>query len=303
MNRLKSENPTPLVGISTPLFTDFAVEVMVKRDDLNHPLIQGNKWHKLKLNLVHAKQQHKDCLITFGGAFSNHIAATAIAAQQAGLDSIGYIRGDELANHPEKWSSTLIEASKNGMQLRFLSRKAYRTKDQADFISNIKAKHPNAYLLPEGGSNLLAVDGFKTLMDDIEIQCPEWTHLFTAVGTGGTLAGLVKHAHYQAHRKIQGVAVLKQADYLLPQISQWSKTDQPQVNWSLLTGYHDGGYGKLSESLNAFKTAFETEFNVPLDPVYTVKMVHAFYQELQKGHIAKGSKVVLLHTGGLQGNP
>jgi len=302
MNLYETEIPTPMVGISIPLFIEHGVHVFIKRDDLNHPTIQGNKWHKLKLNLQAAQKQNKNCLITFGGAFSNHIAATALAAKQAGLKSIGYIRGDELADRPEKWSSTLINASNNGMQLRFLDRQAYRAKDQPDFVEKLRLENPNAYLLPEGGSNQLAVDGFATLMNDIEAQCPNWTHLYTAVGTGGTLAGLLKNAQYQPNRYIHGVAVLKQADYLLPHIKQWYKTDNKAVNWSLLTDYHDGGYGKLSTELQHFKQTFESRFKIPLDPVYTTKMCYAFYQELKLGHIPKGSKVVLLHTGGLQGN-
>ncbi|MBN2864834.1 MAG: pyridoxal-phosphate dependent enzyme [Thiotrichales bacterium] len=302
MNVYETENPTPMVGISNPLFTEYGVAVFVKRDDLNHPIIQGNKWHKLKGNLKHAQQTNKDCLITFGGAYSNHIAATAAAAKQAGLPSIGYIRGDELATHPEKWSHTLINAANNGMQLRFISRQAYRQKESETFLKNLTTEFPNAYILPEGGSNVLAVEGFASLINDIEQQCPDWTHLYTAVGTGGTLAGLIKHAKYRPNRTIQGVAVLKQADYLLPHISEWSKTETQTVNWSLLTDYHDGGYGQLSSELKAFKTTFETQYQIPLDPVYTTKMMYAFYQELKQGHLPKGSKVVLLHTGGLQGN-
>jgi len=303
MNWQQAEIPTPMVGINDPLFTQYQVDVYLKRDDLNHPTIQGNKWHKLKLNLKHAQQKQYNCLITFGGAFSNHIAATASAAQQAGLKSIGYIRGEELAGLPEKWSPTLIKAAQDGMQLRFLSRQAYRNKETDAFINTIKAEFPNAAILPEGGSNALAIDGFANLMQDIEQQQPDFTHLYTAVGTGGTLAGLLKHAHYKPQRTLQGVAVLKQADYLVPQIEAWCAANPQPLDWRLLLDYHDGGYGKLSAELQHFKQTFESRFNIPLDPVYTTKMCYAFYQELKLGRIPKGSKVVLLHTGGLQGNP
>lgn len=299
---------TPLTEINSALFDHYEIQVFIKRDDLNHPQIQGNKWHKLKLNLQHALQQNYDTLITFGGAYSNHIAATAYAAQESGLKSVAYIRGAELAGLPEKWSNTLKTASDNDMELRFLTREAYRNKTSKAFTESLHTEFANAYILPEGGSNDLAVDGFASLMNDLEQQQPNWTHLYSAVGTGGTLAGLIKHAFYKKERTIQGVAVLKQADYLLPQINQWidnqhlDALSKKQVDWQLLLDYHGGGYGKLSAELKQLKIDFETQFNTPLDPVYTVKMVAAFYQELKLGHIKASSTVILLHTGGLQGN-
>ena len=295
---------TPINQLHSPLFDKHQITVLMKRDDLNHPQIQGNKWHKLKLNLQQAQQQNRDTLITFGGAYSNHIAATAYAAKQYGFKSIAYIRGAELAGLPHRWSKTLITAAENGMQLRFLTREAYRDKTSEAFIKMVQAEFPNAYLLPEGGSNELAVNGFASLMADIEQQQPNWTHLYSAVGTGGTLAGLIKHAAYKENRTIQGIAVLKQADYLLPHINQWISNNQIdlQVEWQLLLDYHGGGYGKLSAELKQLKKDFEAQFNIPLDPVYTVKMVAAFYQELKLGHINAGATVILLHTGGLQGN-
>lgn len=296
----KQSTATPLTQLHDPLFDALDIEVWVKRDDLNHPQIQGNKWHKLKYNLHAAQQMHKTGLLTFGGAYSNHLAATAYAAHEAGLCSIGLIRGEELANAPERWSPTLQTAAQNGMQLQFLSRQAYRQRHQADFLTQLQQKHPHYYLLPEGGSNALAVAGFEGLMQELQRQCPQWTHLYTAVGTGATLAGLVKFANPLRGRQIRGVAVLRQAETLLPDIQRWIDQSDP-VKWTLLTQYHHGGYAKSSPELHAFQTAFETRFGIPLDPVYTLKMVHAFYHQLHTGGIAKGAKVVLLHTGGLQG--
>lgn len=301
---------TPMTQLRSALFDEHKVTVFIKRDDLNHPLIQGNKWHKLKLNLQYAQQQNIDTLITFGGAYSNHIAATAYAAKGAGLKSVGYIRGAELAGLPETWSKTLLTAAENGMELRFLTRQAYRDKASKAFTDALHAEFSNGYILPEGGSNDLAIDGFSSLMNDLEQQQPNWTHLYTAVGTGGTLAGLIKHARYKKQRTIQGVAVLKQADYLLPQINRWSSKGLKtlgtehikQVNWQLLLNYHGGGYAKLSNELKVFKSDIEAQFHIPLDPIYTVKMVYAFYQELKRGQIKPGATVILLHTGGLQGD-
>ncbi|HHT00925.1 MAG TPA: pyridoxal-phosphate dependent enzyme [Thiomicrospira sp.] len=301
MNGQFSQNPTPLVGISTPLFEKYEINVWIKRDDLNHSSIQGNKWHKLKLNLEEAKRQQKNTLITFGGAYSNHIAATAAAATEQGFNSIGFIRGDELAQQPTKWSPTLKKASELGMSLRFLTRQDYRRKSKSDFLDSLILEFPDGYILPEGGSNELAVQGFNSLMNEIESQLPQWTHLYTAVGTGGTLAGLVRNSKLKPNRTILGVAVLKRAEYLVPQIETWIGA-QEHNQWNLLTEFHDGGYGKLSKKLNQFKMEFEQQFQVPLDPIYTIKMVNAFYQQVQLGLIPRGSNIVLLHTGGLQGN-
>ena len=293
---------TPLTELTSSLFKAHNITVYMKREELNHPLIQGNKWHKLRLNIQEALKQHKTILLTFGGAYSNHIVATAVAAQEAGLSSIGIIRGDELAMQPEKWSHTLKQATKNGMVLQFVTRAEYRKK--SEMLKPLQVRFPEAYILPEGGSNALAVEGFKPLMQHIEMQCPDWTHLFSAVGTGATLAGLIKHAPFspqERQRTILGVATLKQGDYLIPQIKRWIG-EQPVHYWKLLTQYHGGGYAKKSEFLQQKQQAFEQEFGIRLDPIYTIKMVNAFYDQLEQGSIKSGSKVILLHTGGLQGN-
>ncbi|MCF6299000.1 MAG: pyridoxal-phosphate dependent enzyme [Thiomicrorhabdus sp.] len=295
---MKKANLTPLTQLISPLFEAHQVNVYIKRDELNHPLIQGNKWHKLRLNVQEALRQHKTTLLTFGGAYSNHIAATAVAAQEAGLDSIGVIRGDELASQPKKWSETLKQATQNGMKFQFITRTEYRKKSEMNIA--LQARFPEAYILPEGGSNALAVEGFKPLMQQIERQCPDWTHLFSAVGTGATLAGLIKYAPLK-NRTILGVPVIKQGNYLLPQIHEWIK-EEPTNPWQLLTEYHCGGYAKTPPYLLEQKQQFEEEFGIQLDPVYTAKMVYAFYQELKQNKIPPGSTVILLHTGGLQGN-
>jgi len=295
-----SEKTTPLTKLNSPLFEQKGVSVWMKREELNHPLIQGNKWHKLRFNIEAALKQHKTTLLTFGGAYSNHIAATAIAAKQAGLNSIGIIRGQELYDRPDKWSHTLHNAAKNGMHFQFVSRIDYRDKANPETLISLQKTYPEAYILPEGGSNELAVQGFKSLMVQIETQCPGWTHLFTAVGTGGTLTGLVKYAKLQNKRTILGVPVLKQGDYLYPEIEKW--INSAAVNhWQLLTEYHAGGYAKTSPKLQLIMQDFKKEFSIDLDPIYTVKMVNAFYDQLNQDQIKPGSKVVLLHTGGLQG--
>lgn len=321
MNIEKNMNSTPLTPLYSRLFEQYNVEVWIKRDDLNHPVIQGNKWHKLKYNLQQAAKLNKNTLLTFGGAFSNHIAATAAVAKIAGFKSIGIIRGEELAHKPENWSHTLQEANTNGMQLQFVDRQTYRQKQNTLFLDALGNEFPSAYIIPEGGSNDYAVLGFDDLVSEINQQCPNWTHLFTSTGTGGTLAGLV-HCNKtfacknrpEIDREIFGVAVLKDADYLKMETENLlnsvhenhdngsDKTlNSMPIKWQLLTQYHDGGYAKKSTEGVQFQADFENEFAILLDPIYTSKMVYAFYQELKSGNIAKGSKIILLHTGGLQG--
>lgn len=295
-----------MTALKHPLFADHGIDVWMKRDDLNHPAIQGNKWHKLKLNLEAAKAAGKSTLLTFGGAYSNHIAATAATGQAFGFQTIGYIRGDELAGRPESWSHTLLTAQQNGMQLHFLSRADYRLKTQSDFLDTLSTKHPSAYILPEGGTNQAAIQGFQRLSQTIESQCPNWSHLFTAVGTGGTLAGLVKFATPKPQRRILGIASLKQADNLIPSIETLSGVSHNAAgspNWRLLTDYCGPGYGRTSPEIEAAQHWFKRQFHIPLDPVYTNKLAFGFLQELQSSRIPRGSKVVLYHSGGLQGNP
>ena len=303
---MNEQTITPLTQLISPLFEANKITVYMKREELNHPHIQGNKWHKLKFNIQEALIQHKTTLLTFGGAYSNHIAATAVAAQEAGLTSIGVIRGEELAEQPEKWSHTLKEAAKNGMEFLFISRSEYRNKSTNNALKQLQTRFPDAYIIPEGGSNTLAVKGFQPLMQQIEKQCPDWTHLFSAVGTGATLAGLIKYASVKNNRLnhtriILGVPVLKQGDYLRPQINEWI-AETPVNSWQLLIDYHCGGYAKTPDYLLQKKHQFEQEFGIPLDPIYTAKMVYAFYDQLKQNKIKPGSNVILLHTGGLQGN-
>lgn len=287
--------PTPLQFLKHKLFSEKKIKVFIKRDDLNHPLIQGNKLHKLKFNLLKAKELNCKMLISFGGAYSNHIAALSVAGAEYGFKTLAFIRGNELAKQPEKWSHTLVDAKKQGMDFIFLTRKQYREKNCTNFIKKIQNQYPDAYIIPEGGSNLLAVKGFQETIQSLKQQQPNWTHLFTAVGTGGTLAGLSKYSNEK--QKIQGIATLKNATYLEKEISKLT----PKKNWQLLTKYHGGGYAKNNIQTLEVKSWFEQNFNILLDPIYTNKMVYGFMQELKKGNIAKNSTVILYHSGGLQG--
>jgi 1-aminocyclopropane-1-carboxylate deaminase len=291
-----NHTPTPLQALKAARFENAGIQVWIKRDDLNHPQIQGNKWHKLKLNLAFAQQQGYQQLLSFGGAYSNHIAALAAAGKAYGFDTLGYIRGDELANNHQAWSTTLKTAQQQGMQFHFLSRSEYRLRDDSHWLAGLQQRYPQAYILPEGGTNALAIAGFESLTNELHQQA-DFSHLLCAVGTGGSLAGFASYA--QPEQQIWGIATLKQADYLLPNIQAW--LNKPQHNWRLWTDFHGGGYGKLNkEIMNKYK-AFEEEFNVLLDPVYTAKLVYGFEELLAAGAFERGSRVVLYHSGGLQG--
>ena len=296
---------TPLQPLKSPIFEDANIEVFIKRDDLNHPEIQGNKWHKLKLNLEQARLEHKNTLLTFGGAYSNHIAATAAAAKLYGFSSIGFIRGEELQNNPSKWSHTLKTAQSKGMDLRFLSRTDYRLKSQSDFKAQLEKSFPNAWIIPEGGSNDLAIAGLETLAYEINQQCPNWTHLITAVGTGATLAGLVRHLKMDRSQTVLGVAALGSGAFLTNDISRWIQTNLTPENrckkWAFLNLENPSRYGKLTPEIALMQQQFKAEFDIVLDPIYTAKMVIGFYEALGKNFFAANSKIILLHTGGLQG--
>lgn len=303
---------TPCTILEHPWFRKYQIKVWVKHDYRNHPTIQGNKWHKLKYNLQQAIEDNATTILTFGGAYSNHIAATAVAAKQMGIASIGIIRGEELAEQPEKWSHTLQAAKQQGMALIFISRQQYRLKHDAQIVQTLKQSRPNLFIIPEGGSNDLAIKGFDELSHQIQQQVPNWSHIFCPVGTGGTLAGLVANLSNQEtlpagqkllNREVCGMAVLKQANYLLPEIEQWiaAHSSKKPICWRLEPNAHCGGYGKTPNYLRAFQHRIENTFGIPLDPIYTAKLALAVYHQIRNKTLPAGSEIVLLHTGGLQG--
>ncbi|MGS0526507.1 1-aminocyclopropane-1-carboxylate deaminase/D-cysteine desulfhydrase [Zobellia nedashkovskayae] len=266
------------------------VSLVIKREDRIHPLISGNKYRKLKYNLEEAKTQGFDTLLTFGGAFSNHIAATAYAGKIHGLKTIGIIRGEELA---QKWqeNSTLKLAESHGMQFKFVSREAYREKDTPQYIDWLKEEFGAFYLLPEGGTNPLAIKGCEEIITtndaDFDIVC-------CAVGTGGTIAGISNAAF--APQKVLGFPALK-GDFLQEDICKFAMRE----NWKLITDYHFGGYAKVTEELVSFINNFKLNTQIPLDSIYTGKMLYGILDLIQKGYFPPNTKILAIHSGGLQG--
>jgi len=263
--------------------------ISIKRLDLIHPQISGNKFFKLKYNLLAARQQGFEKVLTFGGAYSNHIPATAFAAHQFGFQSLGMIRGEELAQRP--FNPTLATAQQFGMQLEFISRNAYRQKDQPDFLQRLQQQYPDFYLIPEGGTNALAVQGCREILTTEDAQ---FDLICCAVGTGGTLAGLIEAS--QQHQQLLGVSALK-GDFLTHEVAQLTT----KRNWRILEDYCCGGYAKTTLELIQFIQAFEQRYNIPLEQVYTGKMLRGIFDLIDQDKIGPDQKILLIHTGGLQG--
>ncbi len=263
---------------------------MVKREDLIHPFISGNKYRKLKYNILDAKQKGLDTILTFGGAYSNHIAATAYAGNLFGIKTIGVIRGEELS---QNWmlNPTLSQAHRHGMDFKFISREAYRRKTETSFLELLEKELGPYYLIPEGGTNLLAVRGCE------EILTPEdkdFNVLCSSVGTGGTLAGIINSSlHYQ---RIIGFPSLK-GDFLKKDIRNFTAKE----NWEINTNYHFGGYAKVSEALIGFINYFKDKTNIPTDPIYTGKLLYGILDLVKNDYFKPGTKILAIHSGGLQG--
>lgn len=310
--------PTPLQEIVSEVFAQQCVRLFVKREDLSHPFIGGNKWRKLKYNLLEAKRLSLSNLLTFGGAYSNHLAAVAAAGQAFGFQTLGVVRGERtLPLNP-----TLMYAEMCGMELRFVSRANFRNRNHNSMLLDINIDADGYYVLPEGGSNCLALRGVAELAPEIAAQLhslPDF--LVTACGTGATLAGLAvgmanaPHDHTEnivypftgqgsTQKTILGIPVLK-GGFMEQEVHKLlSICDQNALKnsrWEIKDGYHFGGYAKWTPGLVQFINSFKQAHGVPLDPVYTGKAMFAVFDLAEKGYFPKNSTVVFLHTGGLQG--
>lgn len=266
-----------------------SISLYIKREDLIHPIVSGNKFRKLKYNILQAKQENQDKILTFGGAFSNHIPAVAFAGKEYGFKTIGIIRGEELKNKIVE-NPTLVFAQDCGMQLEFISREAYRQKDDVDFLNELK-KNGLFYLIPEGGTNSLAIKGCEEILT---AEDSEFDFICCSVGTGGTISGIINSL--LPHQKALGFPALKGA-FLKDEIRIFAR----KKNWDLITDYHFGGYGKVTLELITFINNFYKENKIPLDPIYTGKMVFGVMDLIHKNYFPEHSKILLIHTGGIQG--
>ena len=265
-------------------------QLAIKPDYLIHPTVSGNKFRKLKYNLQTARFGNYKGLLTFGGAFSNHIAATAAAGQELKIPTVGVIRGEELISQVNS-NPTLRYAKSCGMHLEFVSRSTYKIKTDPAYLQQLLTTFKDYYLIPEGGTNDLAIKGCEEILTEKDhsfdiICCP--------VGTGGTMAGLINGS--LPTQKIIGFPALK-GHFLKEDICKFAT----QSNWELCEDYHFGGYAKVNSKLINFMNEFKSTYNIPLDPVYTAKMMYGIFDGIRSGEIPKTAKVLAVHTGGLQG--
>lgn len=281
---------TEIIELKSQIFEQFDIRLLIKREDQNHPFVSGNKWWKLAYNLEEAINSGQRTLLTFGGAYSNHIYATAAAANELGMTSIGIIRGEEtLPLNP-----TLSFAKACGMKINYVSREVYRNKTNASFIEHLRDQFGSFYLIPEGGTNELAVKGCEEFGKQLNEEV-SFDYLCVPIGTGGTIAGILNGV--PESRKIIGFPSLKGASFLEDEIKKYTL----KKNWQLVYDYHFGGYAKITRELMVFMNEFEKQFNIPLDPIYTSKMMFGIMDMIKKKIFEPGSTILAIHTGGLQG--
>ena len=253
---------------------------ILRLDEINVE-ISGNKWFKLKYNLEQAIIENKQAILTFGGAYSNHIAATAAACQLAGFKSIGIIRGEESSAS----NTTLALAKENGMQIVFVSRELYKQKNEPSYLQALQTEYPDAYIIPEGGDNALGQKGCEEILSS---STTDYDLIFCAYGTGTTFKGIAKSL--LPHQKLMAINVLKY------------EATSDSLNASINNDYHFGGYAKHTNALLEFKTWFETTYHIPLDYVYTTKLMYAVFDLMKQHKLSKDKKTLIVHSGGLQGN-
>lgn len=268
----------------------YKIELYIKREDVLHDEISGNKFRKLKYNLEEAKRLGYTKLLTFGGAYSNHIAAVAAAGRDYGFETIGIIRGEELADKFLE-NPTLKKAFENGMRFSFVTRTQYRDKNNPQFLAFLQQQFGDFYFIPEGGTNEFAVKGCEEILTEEDKM---FDFICCAVGTGGTVSGLINSSF--AHQKVLGFPALK-GDFLKEDIKKYTKND----HWDLITDYHFGGYAKINEELKRFMRSFEQKYSIPLEPIYTGKMFFGIMDLINNGFFPEKSKILVIHTGGLQG--
>ena len=279
---------SPVQQIQDKLFEEKGLEVFIKRDDLIHPIISGNKWRKLKYLLKQAQAENKTHLVTFGGAYSNHLLATAAAASKFGFTSTGFVRGEEVNN------DTLFLCRLHGMNLIFTDRESYR--DKQALFNKYFAGDDTAFFIDEGGVSPLGAKGCSELIGELTKR---YDHIFCACGTGTTAAGIINGINqHKIGTQFHGVPVLKNGQFLREEIDRFLTNSS---EYHLHTDYHFGGYAKTTPELTDFIPQFVSSTGILIDPVYTGKMLYAVYDLAAKNYFKPGSKILAIHTGGIWG--
>ncbi|WP_237061671.1 1-aminocyclopropane-1-carboxylate deaminase/D-cysteine desulfhydrase [Microbulbifer zhoushanensis] len=271
------------------------IEVWMRRDDLLDPLVSGNKAYKLLYNIQRMRDQGLDTIITCGGAWSNHIHATAAAGQRFGFKTLGIIRG----HRPARFSATLRDAERFGMELYFVSRAHYKKRAAGDFLASLDLQTRRGHFIPEGGANMEGLMGLRMLGEVINESSPvDFDQVWLACGTGVSLAGLQAGL---GTAKVVGIPVLKAESGIRKEVSTWLADARCRRTPEVLNGYHCGGYARQTVELTDFQQHFERVTRIPLEPVYTAKLAYALSKEIDAGNLAPHCRILLLHTGGLQG--
>jgi len=279
---------SPVQQISNKLFDEQGLSVFIKRDDLIHPIISGNKWRKLKYILKKAAAANKTHLVTFGGAYSNHLLATAAAAAKFGFKASGIVRGEEVSN------DSLFLCRLHGMQLLFTDRESYR--DKPALFNKYFGNDDSAFFIDEGGASAEGVQGCAELVNELT---QTYDHIFCACGTGTTAAGII--TGLQQHNlptQFNAIPVFKNGGFIKDEIDQYLSAP---ANYTLHTGYHFGGYAKTDDSLISFIKQFVADTGILIEPVYTGKMLYAIYDLAAKGYFKPGSSILAIHSGGIWG--
>lgn len=290
---------SPIHNIKQALLEEQNISLDILREDLNHPIIQGNKLRKLQYNLLNAKKKGNKTLLTFGGAFSNHIAAVATAGKEFGFKTIGMIRGEEtLPLNP-----TLEQCKKDGMELHYVDRTSYRIKHTQDFKDYLRNKFGVLYLIPEGGTNYYAINGCMEIIKDFSA----YDYICCPVGTGGTVAGIT--IANNGRSKIIGFSALKGGEFLTKEIfnhiqtvtNDEELTEELMNSFELNTEFHLGGYAKITEELLNFVRNFYSQHQIKWDTIYNGKMAFGVFELIKANYFPKNSSILLVHTGGMQG--
>lgn len=292
------QNDTPLQSVEHPVLESKGADLLVRRDDLVHPQISGNKWYKLKYNIENAKAQGYKTLLSFGGAFSNHLHALAFAGKEFGLKTIGVIRGELV--YP--LNPSLQDMVDWGMQLVPLSRSDYRRRYEEDFVTELCTSFQPCYVVPEGGANALALKGCAEVSQAIEQEVSEYDFITVPCGTGATLAGLVSGMRNRGAKAL-GFCALKGLQDIEQNVQRLlAQTEGADTNnWRIEHQFHCGGFAKLTPELVRFMDEWRYFSEIPLEPIYTGKMFYGLFQLLEKGYFDPGTRIVAVHTGGLQG--
>lgn len=291
---------SPLQQVVTAETKHHDIRLYIKRDDLIHPLISGNKWRKLKYNLIMAKDRNISTLVSFGGAYSNHIHALAAAGKIFNFKTTAIIRGEEDLNNP-----TLNQVKALDMQLKFVSRLEYKQRYNRLYLEQLQQQYPQALIIPEGGTNKIALKGVAEIINELSQQIDHVDFICTPCGSGGTTAGLISGADKQT--KILSFSVLKNGQYLIDEINALVQPPdarcpgEQNTNWQFIDNYHFGGYGKFTPELITFIEQFYQQTKIKIEPIYSGKMFFGLFDLIKQGYFPAGSNIIAIHTGGLQG--